>query len=57
MWDGRLDWVGIAKHGITLTSPDIRLINSASYHDSPEAQKLEEKELDQMIRMNVMEPV
>lgn len=56
MWDGHVGPINIAPHLIELTSTYIRPIHSAIYRTSTKARESEKREIDRILKENVIDP-
>lgn len=55
MWDSKLDFISVAKHGFELTSDELRPVHSASYRAGPETSEFEKQEICKMVKLGVIQ--
>lgn len=56
MWDGHLDLITIATHCIKLDPSNCWPVHAAPYRAGPKTYAVEKDEIDNMLRMNIIEP-
>lgn len=56
IWDGQQGCITFAKHGIELTSNEMRSVHCATYRAGPRTRKSEKTQIDRMLKVEIIKP-